>query len=258
MTREREQRASPQKRQRTKSAGRAKTAPRSARVDSSDAIIVALEEDIAAGRLRPGGRLDERELANRFNVSRTPIREVLARLSSLGIVELRRNQGAFVADLSLSRVVGMLEVSGELKVLAARQAARRMSPEQRARLRAIGAEMKAAADDGDLQRYFDHANGMIDLICEGTHNTFLRDTMRNIQVRLCAYRRQLARTLHKPIQTSLEENSNMIEAVVRGDPEEAERWMRRHAELRREEFSDLVTLISEQGTTSRTLIETAA
>lgn len=257
MSKEREQQA-PQRRQRTKSAGRTKPAPAAARVDSSDAIIAALEDDIAAGRLRPGGRLDERELAKRFNVSRTPIREVLARLSSLGIIELRRNQGAFVADLSLSRVVGMLEVSGELKVLAARQAARRMSPEERERLKMIGGEMKAAADAGDLQRYFDHANAMIDLICEGTHNTFLRDTMRNIQVRLCAYRRQLARTLHKPIQTSLEENSNMIDAVARGEPEEAERWMRRHAELRREEFSDLVTLISEQGATTRTPIETAA
>lgn len=216
----------------------------------------ALEDDIVQGRARPGERLDERLLAERFNVSRTPIREVLVRMSSLGIVELRRNQGAFVADLSPSRVVGMLEVSAELKILAARQAARRMSSDERDRLTALGREMKLAAEAGDLLRYFDRANASFELIYEGTHNTFLVDTMHNIQVRLCAYRRQLARMLHMPIQTSLEENTKVIEAVVRGDQEEAESWMRRHTELRREEFSDLVTLISAEA--PRAELQTAA
>src|SRR5574342_140454 len=64
--------------------------------------------------------VDKRALAGRFGVSRTPIREVLVRLSSLGVVELRRNQGAFVAEMNSAKLIGMLEVMAEVKILADR------------------------------------------------------------------------------------------------------------------------------------------
>ncbi|MFI5399620.1 MAG: GntR family transcriptional regulator [SAR324 cluster bacterium] len=210
------------------------------------AILRVIEEDIVAGKMRPGQRLDERTLAQRFGVSRTPIREVLVRMSSLGIVELRRNQGAFVVELSSSRLIGMLEVMADLKVLAARQSARRMSIEERQHLVALCDEMARCVEIGDMQKYFDTATALHDAICEGTHNAFLVETTRNIQICLCAYRRHLSRILHLPLQTSLEENRNIVDAILRGDAAEAERWMREQTELRREEFADLITLVSEK------------
>lgn len=210
------------------------------------AILRVIEEDIVAGKMRPGQRLDERTLAQRFGVSRTPIREVLVRMSSLGIVELKRNQGAFVVELSSSRLIGMLEVMADLKVLAARQSARRMSIEERQHLVALCDEMARCVEIGDLQKYFDTATSLHDAICEGTHNAFLVETTRNIQICLCAYRRHLSRILHLPLQTSLEENRNIVDAILRGDAAEAERWMREQTELRREEFADLITLVSEK------------
>jgi len=220
-----------------------------------DAIVRSIEEDIVAGNLRPGERLDERTLAQRFNVSRTPIREVLVRMSSLGIVELKRNQGAFVADISSGRLIGMLEVMAELKVLAARQSARRMTIEERQHLIELREEMAKCVEDGALQEYFDRATALHDAICEGTHNPFLVESTRNIQVCLCAYRRHLSRILHLPIKTSLEENSRIVDAIVHGDAAEAENWMRKQTELRREEFSDLITLVSER--TSRAELASA-
>lgn len=210
-----------------------------------DDVLRMIEEDIVAGRMQPGARLDERTLAKRFGVSRTPIREVLFRMSSLGIVELRRNKGAFVAEISSGRLVGMLEVMAELKVLAARQAARRMSIEERQRIGILRDGMEACVQAGELQQYFDKANAMLDAIFEGTHNPFLVETARTIQVCLCAYRSHLSQILHKPIQTSLEENKNIANAMLAGDSVEAERWMRQQTELRREEFADLITLVSE-------------
>ena len=211
-----------------------------------DPILRVIEEDIVAGKMRPGQRLDERTLAQRFGVSRTPIREVLVRMSSLGIVELKRNQGAFVVELSSGRLIGMLEVMAELKVLAARQSARRMSIEERQHLVALRDEMAQCVEIGNMQNYFDKATALHDAICEGTHNAFLVETTRNIQVCLCAYRRHLSRILHLPLQTSLDENRNIVDAIVRGDAAEAEHWMRQQTELRREEFADLITLVSEK------------
>lgn len=210
-----------------------------------DTILRVIEEDIMAGTMLPGQRLDERTLATRFGLSRTPIREVLVRLSSLGIVELRRNQGAFVAAISSGRLVGMLEVMSELKVLASRQAARRMTIDERQRLLELKEQMKAHADKNEILAYFAAATDLHDVVCQGAHNSFLLETTRNIQVCLCAYRRHLSRILHLPIRTSLDENCKIVDAIVRGDANEAERWMREQTELRREEFADLITLVSE-------------
>jgi DNA-binding GntR family transcriptional regulator len=213
--------------------------------DRLESILQVLQEDIIEGRLVPGQRLDERTLATRFGLSRTPIREILVRLSSLGIVSLRRNQGAFVTRISSARLIGMLEVMSELKVLAARQAARRMNAEERKRLGVLKDRMAECAEKNAIAPYFEAATALHDAVCEGAHNPFLLETTRNIQICLNAYRRHLSRILHRPIRTSLEENCRIVDALIGGDSQEAERWMRQQTELRREEFADLISLVSE-------------
>jgi len=221
------------------------SAPAASTSERIETILQSLEDDIVAGKLLPGQHLDERALALRFGVSRTPIREALFKLSSLGIVELRRSQGAFVSSISSARLVGMLDVMSELKVLAARQAARRMSVEERQNLLRFKEVMTDHVQKGEIMSYFASATELHDVICEGTHNSYLIEIIRNIQICLCAYRRHLAQTLHLPMQTSLQENCNIIDAIVKADSAEAERWMRQQTELRREEFADLITMISE-------------
>src|SRR5437016_10839463 len=82
-----------------------------------------IEEKIATGELRPGSRLDENELAAEFDVSRTPIREALIQLASVGIVQIRPRRGAIVPELSPHRLVEMFEVMAELEAMCGRLAA---------------------------------------------------------------------------------------------------------------------------------------
>lgn len=207
-------------------------------------IVARIEDDIVAGTILPGSRLDERLLSERFGVSRTPVREALVRLSVAGLVEIRRNQGAFVTEMTPARLIGILEVMAELKVLAARLAARRMTMEERERLKALRAETAQCVEVGDLRGYFAKATALHDAIYNGSHNDFLIETARNIRTCLCAYRRHLER-MHLPVKTSYEENSHMVDAIALGNSDEAEAWMRRHTELRREEMEDLITLMSQ-------------
>ncbi len=207
-------------------------------------IIARIEDDIVAGTILPGSRLDERLLAERFGVSRTPVREALVRLSVAGLVEIRRNQGAFVSEMTPARLVGILEVMADLKMLAARLAARRMTIEEREQLKALRDETAECVEKGDLRGYFKRATALHDAIYNGSHNDFLIETARNIRTCLCAYRRHLER-MHLPVKTSYEENSKVVDAIVLGDSDEAEQWMRRHTELRREEMDDLITLMSQ-------------
>ena len=217
---------------------------------SMQAIMRKIEDDIVSGKILPGQRLDERLLAERFGVSRTPIREALVRLSSSGLVNIRRNQGAFVAEMTPGRLIGILEVMADLKVLAARLAARRMSLGEREKLKALRDETARCVEEGDLRTYFEKATALHDAIYEGAHNEFLVETARNIRMCLCAYRRYLMR-MHLPAKTSYDENSKVVDAIVLGDSAQAEEWMRRHAELRREEMEDIFSLMSQSQHSSR-------
>ncbi len=88
-----------------------------------------IEDEIVTRQLPPGTRLDEVELAQRFAVSRTPIREALIQLASAGLVELRPRRGAIVAQISPQRLMEMFDVMAELEALCGRLAARRITPE---------------------------------------------------------------------------------------------------------------------------------
>src|SRR5512142_3206521 len=79
------------------------------RVTRAEELRLALADDIINGSLAPGATLDETLLAQRFNVSRTPVREALRQLAASGLVETRPHCGAVVASLSHERLNAMFE-----------------------------------------------------------------------------------------------------------------------------------------------------
>ena len=98
-------------------------------------IRATLQEEIESGKLGPGAALDERALATRFDVSRTPVREALQQLAAHGLVRIAPRQGVFVSRLSVNRVRAMLEYIAELEALCAKLAARRVDDDLQARAR---------------------------------------------------------------------------------------------------------------------------
>src|SRR6185295_4020537 len=115
---------------RKKSHARLKAAPVAPAGNSAtraEALREAIEDKIATGTFPPGMHLDETQLAQMFGVSRTPLREALIQLSSMGIVLVRPRRGAVVADVPPQRLLEMFELMAELEAMCARLAARRMS-----------------------------------------------------------------------------------------------------------------------------------
>ena len=90
-------------------------------------IKQALEQEIVVGQLPPGKRLDEVQLAERFQVSRTPIREALQLLAANGLVQRFPRRGAFVTEIGIDSLIEMFEVMAELEGMCGRLAARRMN-----------------------------------------------------------------------------------------------------------------------------------
>ena len=103
-----------------------------------------IENEIITGRFPPGERLDEVSLAERYGVSRTPIREALHALAASGLLEVRPHRGTIVAEVSPERLFEMFEVMAEMEAMCARHAARRMTEAEHRELEAAHAACGAA------------------------------------------------------------------------------------------------------------------
>src|SRR5213079_538819 len=102
----------------------------------ADDIALVIEEAVVAGELEPGTVLRQEQLSEQFNVSRTPIREALRRLSALGLVSFVPNRGVRVRTLDRDDLREAFLVRAELESLATELAAPRITDEQLAELEA--------------------------------------------------------------------------------------------------------------------------
>jgi DNA-binding GntR family transcriptional regulator len=202
----------------------------------------ALEDDIVRGLLKPGERLDEGGLTQRFGVSRTPIREALQQLAAIGLVEMIPKRGAFVARVGLPQLVEMFEVMAELEGMCARLAARRITqPETEALQRALEA-CQQAAEHGDSDAYYYENERFHECIYRASHNGFLVQQTRQLQTRLKPYRRLQLRVRNR-VNRSLEEHRDIVDAIMTGDESRAEASIEQHIKIQGERFADFVASV---------------
>ena len=104
---------------------------------------------ILEGELAPGSRIIETRIARQLGTSQAPVREALRDLATLGLVEMHPYRGARVRQPDPEELVEAMELRGELEAIAARSAARLISPETLTRMRELLDAMRASADAGD-------------------------------------------------------------------------------------------------------------
>lgn len=194
-----------------------------------------LADKIIAGELAPGAALDETELARRFQVSRTPVREALRLLDASGLVEARPHRGAVVARPSHERLVGMFEAMAELEALCASFAAERMTRAERKALEDIHEELRALIHGGDPQRYHEINEAFHAAIYNGAHNDYLAELTVTTRVRVAPFRRAQFRNLGRLAKSHAEHDQVMV-AIMRGERVRAGEAMRAHITTVREEY----------------------
>lgn len=210
----------------------------------SETLREALEEMIAIGKLPPGHHLDETELAADFGVSRTPIREALIQLASMGIVVIRPRRGAVVAEIGPQQLVEMFEVMSELEAMCGRLAARRMSPTEHAGLLAAHQACKDARDAHDTDDYYYKNESFHEQIYAGSHNAFLAEQARTLYRRLRPYRRLQLRVRNR-LAASFSEHDDIVQAIIAGDGEKTADLLRNHIMIQGQRFADLIASLSQ-------------
>ncbi len=199
-----------------------------------------IEEMIAVGELKPGQHLDETELATRFGVSRTPIRETLIQLASMGLVVIRPRRGAIVAELGPQQLVEMFEMMSELEAVCGRLAARRMTREEQQSLLAAHQACMEAMESDEPDVYYYQNEVFHEAIYAGSHNQFLIEQTRNLYRRLRPYRRLQLRVRDR-LSNSYREHEGVVEAIIAGDGERAAELLREHVMIQGQRFSDLMS-----------------
>lgn len=194
----------------------------------SNQLAQQLEEMIFSGELRPGEKIEEAMIAAQFGVSRTPVREAIQRLVATGMVEVRRRKGTIVTQLTMPRLIGMIEMMAEMDILAARLAARRATPEERDHLRDILARARSSVGDQlaytRLNREFHWA------LYAATHNHYLEDVALRTWRVLQPYRNF---RLDQPARrkSSLAEHESIYEAIRTSDGDLAAQKMASHVKV---------------------------
>lgn len=198
-----------------------------------------LEAAIASGRIEPGSRLDEQEIAQRFGVSRTPVREAFRLLAASNLVELRGRQGAVVRTIGAHALIEMFQVMAELEGLCARLAARRATPAQMAKIDQIHQRLEAAAGTGNIDHFYDVNQEFHEAVYEASANAFLADQTRRLRNQVAAYRRRVTR-MPTRVSDTLQEHGAVIEAIRSHDVERAHRAMRDHVNLLGDDLVDFL------------------
>jgi DNA-binding GntR family transcriptional regulator len=201
----------------------------------AEELRLQLADEIVRGVLAPGAGLDETELAQRFNVSRTPVREALRQLTASGLVESRAHRGAVVAQPSLDRLTGMFEAMAELEAICAGLAAERMPAVERHALEAIHEELRVLSYDGNPDRFHDVNERFHNAIYAGSQNDYIAEITLATRVRVQPFRRAQFRNLGR-LAKSQAEHDRVVVAIMRGDRNGAAAAMRAHIELVRGEY----------------------
>lgn len=188
-------------------------------VSKPDMVAAALHELIIAGEFESGMRLRQRELAERFGVSLTPVREALRRLESEGLVEYDVHRGATVAGTIFTPTEENFQVRAALEPLAAGLAALRITPDELIELREINDQLRARPTrDSTAQQLNSRFHFRIYEACKSPLLLAL--------IRLLW--RSLTPRITRPLGISVRQHDDIVAALERGSRAETEEAVRNH------------------------------
>lgn len=176
------------------------------------------------GQFRPGDRLVESELAERFGVSRTPVREALQRLETQAMLK-RDGRSLIVATLDHNQLAELYTVRAELEALAARLAARHATPEEiRVLAGMVEDDVHVIHDPQALARANRRFHHQIHL---ASHNRYLVQQLDLVHRSMALMARTSLAAAGRG-EKALTEHRAMVEAIASGDGQAAEEALRIH------------------------------
>jgi len=196
-------------------------------MSASRRVYLCLRRRIVEMNMLPGTRVVERDIAEEFGTSRTPVHEAVQRLADEGLIEIVPRSGTFVARIPLDALEEANLVRHALETAIIEKAAARIGPDDAARLRAILVEQEAAITANDFGTFHRTDERFHALLAELSGYPGVWPIIQQAKTQMDRYR-QLTLPLEGRMAGVLEEHRAVIEAIEARDPARAVAAMREH------------------------------
>jgi DNA-binding GntR family transcriptional regulator len=204
-------------------------------ITAADRVLLEIQRAIVEGQIPAGSKISEPELAKRFDISRAPLREALARLERCHLIERVPNAGARVVKLSAAGLVSLYQLRETLEGLACRLAAEHMTDAEISEVRQLLDQHLSTQRVREGESYYQEA-GDVDFhyrVILGSKNPYLINLLCDeLYFIVRMYRVQLG--MNGPrVSRAFDEHKAIINAIANRDGELADLLMRRHVSASR-------------------------
>jgi DNA-binding GntR family transcriptional regulator len=197
---------------------------------AADKLIAQITQEISSGVLRPGDQLEESVLAEKFGVSRTPIREAIRAMVGSGFLQTRPRKGAIVRVLTSKELLDLFEVAAGLEGMACRLAAASLTHEHAKAIVNKLDKCQVLAEANDKVQYSIANIEFHAAIHAATDNHWLIEQLQHIGIHINPYR-SLPYDIRGRLSKSTEEHSTIYQAILAGEGNKASELMRDHMML---------------------------
>jgi len=193
----------------------------------ASAVSHYLEDAILKGKIKSGTRLIERELAEKFKVSRLPIREAIRELQSAGLVKIIPRKGAVVSHVSVEEIKEIYAVKRLIESFAAGEAAKRITDEEIKELRLLIDKMSSQIKKNNSHKYTEIAEKFHYVINKASGNRKLYEIYKRLNKQVLWHK---INYLSSPgrVERSFEGHKKISEALINKDAKQAESLMKKH------------------------------
>ncbi len=193
-------------------------------------ILETIRDAILKGNLKPGEKVAEPELAERFGISRTPIREAFRQLESEGYLTVIPRKGAVVAALSERDVQEFYAIKSILEGYAAALAAANLSDKEIERLESVNDKLRKIAEERDVKSFYRVHNEFHEIFLRAADNHKLHELINQLGMKFNRLR-MASLSVDGRMQISVEEHDRLLEAFRKKDGEAAERLVKKTASI---------------------------
>lgn len=190
-------------------------------------VYALIRQSITTGHLIPGQRLSERELAGQYGVSRTPVREAFRHLIQEGLIVYKPNSGYRIIPLSEELARNILVVRETLEGMAARLSAQRDPKGAAETMRQTLPQARRAYREGRLSELITANQAFHQALVESSGNSVLEAMYGTLQGFIGLLMNASLSWHRRPVET-FREHEEILRAVKSGDPDSAEKAIRRH------------------------------
>jgi DNA-binding GntR family transcriptional regulator len=197
----------------------------------SEAIYQTLKKAIVDGDLKPGQRLQDKEIASLFHASATPVREAFFRLAAEKYLVINARKEVLVLDATLEEVRELYEIVRVLDKYAVRNALRAFRKADIDNLRVMTRELGRLHDAGDHQGYLEQNLSIHDVIWRSCGNNFLYEALTELMAKIGIYRRKSGLppfSSPDALEKSYQDHQNILRFIETGNLKALEKLIDAH------------------------------